>query len=89
MSAHDVRNLRVCQFCGSLGLSLVKYGVRHYAHATCLVKAKGEEYAINLPLGAIVHLTLDSLSKKGMQYVLDRLDRDRREHDRGKEKADG
>ena len=40
---------RICQFCRGTSVvyqdgtySLFKYGVRHYAHAPCLLTAKGE-----------------------------------------------
>lgn len=32
---------RTCQFCKRMEVGLLKYGIRHYAHAACLLDHKG------------------------------------------------
>lgn len=36
-----MRSFRTCTLCREQDTDLIKYGVRHYAHAACLLKAKG------------------------------------------------
>lgn len=41
---------RNCAFCIDGGTDLIKYSTRHYAHAACLLRAKGAEFIARLPL---------------------------------------
>ena len=41
---------RTCPFCKEGSTSLIHYSTRRYAHAACLVKAKGREFLDTLPL---------------------------------------
>jgi hypothetical protein len=36
--------MRICRFCKEHGDNLVKYEIRHYAHAKCGLKAKGAAF---------------------------------------------
>lgn len=36
--------MNTCRFCKGYGDDLVKYGVRHYAHAKCALEAKGAAF---------------------------------------------
>lgn len=49
------RQHRQCRFCQDRGLErqLLKYGVRHYAHAECLVRKLGVDALAALPSGEL------------------------------------
>ena len=36
--------MNICRFCKEYGDDLVKYGVRHYAHADCAMKEVGAAF---------------------------------------------
>lgn len=44
---------RTCRFCKRMETSLLKYGVRQYAHGNCLLAAKGTETFDLLPLAEL------------------------------------
>lgn len=75
MRAIDVRRLKPCAICHGWGLAehVIHYGVKTFAHPPCLVRAKGEPYALRLPPSELGKMTLDSLSSQGMRWALDRL----------------
>ena len=59
---------RVCQFCKQHADTdnLVKYGVRHYAHAVCAYKAKGEAWIAGLHRWQREQLPAMALVKAGL-----------------------
>ena len=62
----DLPRLRWCRFCGDAGFvgDLVKYGVRHYAHADCYLAA-GKPLS-DLSAFQLRKLPADALASRGL-----------------------
>jgi hypothetical protein len=75
---------RKCQFCKEDAEGLVKYGVRHYAHAVCLYRKRGEAGLMSLSRAARERLPVIPLAKAGLPFsrlrdLLDDAERAERE----------
>lgn len=67
-TAHDVRKLRTCNFCKAIGTSLLHldaYDKAAWAHAYCLVTARGLEQLAVLPAAEIGKTTLADMRGLG------------------------
>ena len=74
MTSHDVRHLRVCQWCGDLGdeRAMVATGPRDLAHGRCaIVVLGGVEGLLTLPQSELDKLTLGDIGPEIMRRLLD------------------
>jgi hypothetical protein len=55
-----------CRFCGKTGEDLVKYGVRHYAHAKCGLAREGVKFLDRLPLAELESFPALATSEFGL-----------------------
>lgn len=74
--AHDVRRIRICAYCTTAGLSLVKVAPRRHAHGYCFLKAEGLSALGELPSVEIGKVRLNDVRALGiaMDDVLALLD---------------
>ncbi len=57
-TAHDVRRLRICEYCKHPGTSLLRVDRKTHAHGYCLVKSCGIDALATLPAVEIGKVTL-------------------------------
>lgn len=80
------RELRTCRGCGKQdftthewgGLNLFHYGVRHYAHATCLIKLIGWDGILALPSHVLAHFPVLTAQSAGKLEALMAVTSERR-----------
>lgn len=67
--------MNTCRFCkkdeDEGNFPLIKYGVRHYAHADCGLKAKGAEFFDNLTDWQCTQFPYIAAKKAGVANVLE------------------
>lgn len=69
-----------CRFCGENDEDLVKYGVRHYAHAKCGLAREGVKFLDRLPLAELESFPALAAFDVGLFDVLrEKIDTARRE----------
>ena len=73
--------MNVCRFCGDGDGKLIKYGVRHYAHAECGFKLLGDDFLERLALHYVKLLPARACVDAG--WPIERLSRyvEKRERD--------
>ena len=64
-----------CRFCNVFDpkIPLIKYGVRHYAHAECFLKRKGLDGLRKLPLFQLESFPIMTVLKVGIAPILGAL----------------
>ena len=72
-TAHDVRKLRSCAYCGRLGSSetMLDTSAKQWWHGRCFVKKFGVELLMVQDVDAISRLTLGDLGVDLMKRIMD------------------
>ena len=77
--------MNTCRFCHQFGkdrfgLNLLQYGVRHYAHPDCLLRAKGCDAWTLLPDWRLETFPYFAAKRAGLDVTLEEAIRGRKEH---------
>jgi hypothetical protein len=64
--------VNTCRFCGRYNEPLIKYGVRHYAHAACAFEKLGAAFLDRINPSRLGELPYFELEKRGLLKEVER-----------------